>query len=183
MTRSVVTKRGDKGTTDLFGKGGIPKDSCRLHAQGTIDELNAILGLVLVEKLPDGERQIVELLQHTLFRAGADLATPVSIKATHTKRIRKEDTQYLERQIIIAESTLPPQESFLLPKGNRSSSLLHQARTVCRRAERWTVAIARLEPINPDLLVYLNRLGDYLFIAARIINKKMNIPEEPVQYS
>ncbi|MBI3336812.1 cob(I)yrinic acid a,c-diamide adenosyltransferase [Candidatus Peregrinibacteria bacterium] len=183
MTVSVVTKRGDKGTTDLFGKGRIPKDSIRLHAEGTIDELNAILGLVLAEKIPTSVRRIVEPLQHTLFRAGADLATPISITPINTKRIRGEDIECLERQISALESTLPPQQSFLLPKGNRSSCLLHQARTVCRRAERWTVALSHIESVNPALLVYLNRLGDYLFIATRTLNRQMNIPEEPVRYS
>lgn len=183
MTGSIVTKRGDKGTTDLFGQTNIPKDSPRLHAYGDIDELNAILGLLLTETLPNDISRTIEHIQHLLFRIGADLATPMSVIHPKTKRARPDDTTYLEQQISALESTLPPQQSFILPKGSRPTGLLHHARAVCRRAERWTVTISRTESINPHLLITLNRLSDYLFIAARATNAHFQIPEEPVEYS
>lgn len=182
MSGSVVTKRGDKGTTDLFGVHGIPKDSPRLHAYGNIDELNAILGVFLADPLASPVRATIERIQHMLFRVGADLATPTSVIHTNIKRVRHEDIEYIEQEIIALESALPPQRSFILPKGSRSTSLLHQARAVCRRAERWTVTVSKTEPINPHLLIVLNRLSDYLFIAARTVNINMNIPEESVDY-
>lgn len=183
MSHSVITKRGDKGETDLFGMHGIPKDSPRLHAYGDIDELNALLGLLLTEPLPPAIQQAIEHIQHTLFRAGADLATPASVKHSKVKRIRLQDTEYLEKEIYSIESALPPQRSFILPKGSRSAALLHHTRTVCRRAERWGVSAARIETVNPDLLIYLNRLSDYFFVAARLVNIRMNIPEEQVDYA
>lgn len=183
MTGSIVTKRGDKGTTDVFGQTNIPKDSPRLHAYGDIDELNAILGLLLNEPLPDAISRTVERIQHLLFRMGADIATPSSVLHENIKRVRPEDTSYLERQIATLESVLPLQRSFILPKGSRPGSLLHHARAICRRAERWTVTVARIESVNPHLLIALNRLSDYLFIAARTASRHMNTPEEPVDYS
>ena len=183
MTRSVVTKRGDKGTTDLFGICGIPKDHPRFHAQGDIDELNAILGLLLSYPLPSIVRPTIEHIQHMLFRVGADLATPTSVTHINIKRMRREDIEHVEQTITTLESTLQPQRSFILPNGSRVASLLHQARAVCRRAERWTVSVSRKETVNQEILIYLNRLSDYLFIAARIVNMHMNLPEEIVDYS
>ena len=118
-----------------------------------------------------------------LCRVGGDLASPTSVTHINIKRMRREDIEHVEQTITTLESTLQPQRSFILPNGSRVASLLHQARAVCRRAERWTVSVSRKETVNQEILIYLNRLSDYLFIAARIVNMHMNLPEEIVDYS
>jgi len=179
---SIVTRTGDKGDTGLFGGKRVPKSDARLHAYGTVDELNALLGVIVADsRLPDVLRPAVERMQHQLFRLGADLATPMDSKAA-TKRMESEHVSELEEWIQTLETNLPPQKTFLLPGGHHISALLHVARTVCRRAERWTVELANREPINEHARVFLNRLSDYLFLAARHANTAAGVPDRPVQY-
>lgn len=179
---SIVTKTGDGGTTALYGKGLVSKCSKRLHAYGTIDELNALIGLVLAHiKEPMFQSHLTEV-QHLLFRVGADLATPHDVTGTTVQRIRPEDTNQIEEWIIEIEKTLPLQRAFLLPSGSHGGSLLHYARTVCRRAERWIVDLAGGETTNREVQIFVNRLGDYLFLLARKVNKDSGSPEVESQY-
>ena len=180
----VVTKTGDDGSTGLFGGPRVGKDDPRLHAYGTVDELNALLGLTLAaQALPEPLENRLRRSQHLLFRAGADLATPAGGPAdAHTHRIRAEDVTEVEEWIDALQASLPPQRAFLLPGGSHAGSLLHVARTVCRRAERWIVALGRTEDVNPELRRYVNRLSDWLFLAARSANRAAGAEEAEVRY-
>ncbi|MEK7591745.1 MAG: cob(I)yrinic acid a,c-diamide adenosyltransferase [Patescibacteria group bacterium] len=179
---SIVTRTGDSGTTGLFGGGRVSKSAARLHAYGTVDELNAVIGAILTGgAVSSEERKHLERVQHLLFRLGADLATPLSVPVK-IDRIGKEHIDEVERWIADQEPKLPHQTQFLLPGGSRESAELHLARTVCRRAERWVVAMEGEEVLNPAVRILLNRLGDYLFIAARGENLRSGKPEVPVQY-
>lgn len=180
---SIVTKTGDSGTTGLFGGGRVSKNSPRLHAYGTVDELNACIGVVLSSNdLSAARRHELTHVQNLLFRVGADLATPLAVNAK-VDRMAKEHVFQLEEWIHTWEAALPPQTSFILPGGSVASANLHLARTICRRAERWIVALEREETINPAVRIFINRLSDYLFIAARAANHEKGIPDVSVDYS
>ena len=179
---SIVTKTGDGGTTTLYGKGRVHKCSKRLHALGTIDELNALIGLILAQTDQPQLRPHLTMIQHMLFRAGADLATPNNVTGSTVQRIRPEDTSQIEEWITELEQTLPPQRSFLLPSGSLGGSLLHYARTICRRAERWIVDLAKDEHTNQAVQIFVNRLSDYLFLLARKMNRDSGNSEVEVQY-
>jgi cob(I)alamin adenosyltransferase len=167
---SIVTKTGDDGTTGLYGGQRVPKDSARLHAYGTVDELNTILGIVLAdEELTDQIRTQLTQVQHLLFRMGGDLATPLDLKSK-VDRMGIQHVGQIELWIKEIESSLPPQRRFILPGGTPAAAHLHHARAVCRRAERWMVQLKRGEPINEQAMVFMNRLSDYLFLLARKIN-------------
>ena len=179
---SIVTKTGDAGQTGLYGGRRVSKDDARLHAYGTVDELNAALGLVRAEEhVPVELRSSLLQIQHQLFRLGADLATPIP-GPENTKRIEPAHTKFLEALIAQSEATLSPLTAFILPGGTRAGSLLHLARTTCRRAERWTVALALHEEVHSEALIYLNRLGDCLFLFARLTNRALGATEEQVEY-
>lgn len=177
---SIVTRTGDNGETGLVGGSRIPKSDIRLHAYGTVDELNATLGMVLAEgTLPEEIRRQMLRLQHLLFRLGADLAAPMTVK---TRRIENGHVKETESWIKPLEVTLSTLTSFILPGGSKAGSALHLARTICRRAERWTVALSEFEEVNGDALIFLNRVGDYLFLAARFVNREAEVRETEVQY-
>lgn len=179
---SIVTGTGDEGMTGLFGGKRVSKDSKRIEAYGTVDELNAVIGLVLTEKdLQSDTRTQLEAIQHLLFRVGGDLATPLEKRAKE-ERMNGAHVQKVEEWIHELEATLPEQKTFILPGGSRSSALLHLARTVCRRAERCVVGLMKEEKINPSVRIFLNRLGDYFFLAARNENVKDGIEETGVKY-
>jgi cob(I)alamin adenosyltransferase len=181
-TRPVIsTGFGDGGETQLFGGQHIPKTSPRIHAYGTIDELNAVLGLVLAEEgLPGALRDQIIAIQRFLFRVGADLAAPLEVRSSHVLRVAEGDVQSIEQWGVALEGALRPLHRFILPGGSRAGALLHLARTVCRRAERWVAALALAESLNPHVQVYLNRLSDYFFLAARAANSAGGIPETEV---
>lgn len=177
---SIVTKMGDSGTTGLLGGSRVSKSSPRLHAYGTVDELNAILGLVLTEEnFPDPLRIQLHSLQHTLFRLGSDLSAPTHLP---TPRMNEKDVIGLEEWIATFEQHLPPLQNFIVPGGCRVAALLHLARTICRRAERWVVSLAEEEGINLHAKIYLNRLSDYFFLAARSANHQRGQTEKAVEY-
>lgn len=179
---SIVTKTGDNGTTGLLGGSRVSKASPRLHACGSIDELNAAIGLVLAEeKLPQNLREQLLHLQHLLFRVGANIATPMAL-SRGSRRVRPADTGQLEQWIGIMEDSLPPLTSFILPGGSRAGALLHCARTICRRAERSMAELQEKEGINQELLRFVNRLSDYLFLAARRANRATEQEEVEVCY-
>ena len=184
----VVTKVGDGGTTRLVGNIEVPKDHVRIHCYGTVDELNGVIGMAsaeLARATDEGvkERQRVGLeetdrallsnelvtLQHQLFDLGADLATPVSKRWESFKAILAADTDHLEERLNRFNDDLPPLEEFVLPGGGPVGATLHLARTVCRRAERYSVTLVREEgdEVNRECARFLNRLSDHLFVLAR----------------
>jgi cob(I)alamin adenosyltransferase len=173
----IYTKTGDTGDTSLFGGKRVPKSSLRIDAYGTVDELNAQIGVVRTLQ-PDAEwDDLLEKIQNQLFVLGADLAAPFNAAPASLKRIRQEDIHILEENIDRLDAQLEPLKSFILPGGSRVSAQLHVARTVCRRAERFVDALGRKEEIGTYPLVYLNRLADLLFVAARFVNKRTGMEE------
>ncbi len=170
----IYTKSGDRGETTLFGGQRVSKNHSRIDAYGTVDELNAILGMVRSAKpdpLLDG---ILYRLQHELFELGADLATPFD-KNQRIERIGDDHIRILERDIDRLESALEPIKYFILPGGTSGASLLHFARTVCRRTERLCITCRESEPVSDKVIIYLNRLSDLLFVMARFQNRAGNI--------
>lgn len=167
----IYTKKGDKGTTSLFGGASIGKNSLRIKAYGTVDELNSILGIVLTYSLSERGEAILQELQNQLFVLGADLATLPSKKAKIDRIGKKEITQ-LEEWIDELDEQLPKLTAFILPGGAPAGATLHQARTVCRRAERHAVALKLENPVSDEIIIFLNRLSDLLFVMARFENRE-----------
>jgi cob(I)alamin adenosyltransferase len=173
----IYTKTGDKGETSLFGGQRVPKDSLRIEAYGTVDELNSLLGVVRSENKDPRIDSVLDRIQSQLFKLGADLATPASRQANRIKRLDPKDTHVLEKIIDSMEEELKPLHRFILPGGSPVAAQLHFARTVCRRAERTVVRLARNEDIGEETTVYLNRLSDLLFVLARYANHLARVPE------
>jgi cob(I)alamin adenosyltransferase len=174
---SITTRTGDGGKSGLLGGERISKGSLRLEAFGTVDELNSVLGVALAEEgIPIEVKDHLLQIQKLLFRVGTDLATPLKGEGG-AARLAKEDIYQIEKWIDELEQALPALKHFILPSGSRLGSLLHQARTVCRRAERCTVRLSETEDINHHVLIYLNRLSDYLFLSAREANRKAGVEE------
>lgn len=183
MTR-IYTRTGDAGETGLLGGRRVGKDHPRVEAYGTLDELNSVLGVArafLKQEKPqlEGVDPVLEEFQHDLFALGAEVASPAG--GQNVPRCTAEDVQRLERHIDRLDAGLPPLREFILPGGAVGGSLLHLARTVSRRAERRLVTLAKTETLNPELLRYLNRLSDLLFVLARSVNARMSAPETPWQ--
>lgn len=176
----IYTKTGDEGETGLYGGPRVRKDHLRIEAFGAVDELNALLGMARCEPLDDhsgGEiDSLLARIQSELFDLGAELATP-DPQRRGTKLITAEHVARLETAIDECDARLPPLKAFILPGGVRAAALLHVARTVCRRAERRVVSLAAIEPISADLVVYLNRLSDLLFVLARLVNQTAGRPD------
>ena len=166
----IYTKTGDSGDTGLFGGPRVRKDAVRIEAYGTVDELNAVLGVARAEELPDEISPVVAKIQHQLFDVGAELATP-DPSAHGTATIGDAQIGWLEEVIDRYEARLEPLSEFILPGGTRAAASLHLARCTCRRAERLVVRLAAEESISPSLIAYLNRLGDLLFVLARAANQ------------
>ena len=159
----IYTRTGDDGTTGLADGSRLPKDSPRVASMGDLDELNANLGVVLAHPLPEIIRETLVDAQHALFDIGAELAMPgASI-------IDDARVEALEDALDTLNADLPPLREFILPGGGAGAGAAHVARAVCRRAERTLVALARGEPVNESSRRYVNRLSDYLFVAARIL--------------
>jgi cob(I)alamin adenosyltransferase len=168
----IYTRTGDTGETSLFAGGRVSKGHLRLHTYGTVDELNTVLGLVLAAGLDDESRAAFSRVQAELFVVGADLATPLDAKSDWIVRVSSPMVDRLESEIDEWEGMLPPLKNFILPGGGLAGAFVHQARAVCRRAERWLVMLHEAESINPEVLRYLNRLSDWLFVAARVVNSR-----------
>jgi len=179
----IYTRTGDGGETHLFGGERVPKADPRVEAYGTVDELNSVLGLVRANLPADPElHRVLTAVQKALFAVGAELATarPEDPRlASHVPRVGAADVEALERFIDRMEADLEPLRTFVLPGGTEAGALLHVARAVCRRAERRVVALARQAAVNPEVLRYLNRLSDLLFVAARWVNHQAGVPESP----
>jgi cob(I)alamin adenosyltransferase len=168
----LYTRGGDRGETSLFGSGRVRKDSLRVEAYGTIDELNSCLGVAIASCEHPEMATALKNVQAKLFTAGADLATDMGSE-TQGKvipRIGRSDTDELERMIDVLQKELPPLRSFILPGGTRLSAAIHLSRAVCRRAERRVVELARSEKVNQEMVPFLNRLSTYLFNLAREAN-------------
>jgi cob(I)alamin adenosyltransferase len=168
LTR-IYTRAGDKGETSLGDGSRVPKLDCRIGAFGTVDELNAAIGVVLADAgLAERLRPPLERIQNDLFDVGADLSVPFGI--TDRLRVAQSDVDRLEQLCDELNARLPTLKSFVLPGGTEGAARLHVARTICRRAEREALVADEEHGINPLVLAYLNRLSDFLFIAARTAN-------------
>lgn len=177
----IYTRTGDSGQTSLFGGGRVPKDDPRVQAYGGVDELNAVLGVAIATDPADFERPLLNEIQRDLFAIGGRLATPRPdrVTASMTKTTIPDDRiAQFEAAMDRAELELPPLKAFVLPTGTPKSAQLHHARTVCRRAERAVVTLARTAEVSPDTLVYLNRLSDLLFTLARLANHRADVPDQ-----
>ncbi len=178
----IYTRTGDGGETGLFGGPRVPKDTLRLEVCGQLDELNSALGLAAAEPLPASLAAVLTRIQNELFELGAELAAAdpeamgmATVSAAHAARIEADIDRF--------EIDLPPLRQFILPGGTRPAAALQVARSVCRRAERRLVTLVRNgpEPISPQALTYLNRLGDLLFVMARAANAHGGKPDVPWQ--
>ena len=172
MRKSLVyTKTGDKGTTGLVGGTRVPKTHIRLEAYGTVDELNSNLGLLISNLTEERDCNFLQAVQHKLFSIGSHLATDQEkINLYEVSIITTADVENIEREIDAADEILPLLHSFVLPGGSSAAAICHVCRTVCRRAERRILALSESYEISPELLAYVNRLSDYLFVLARKIN-------------
>ena len=176
----IYTRTGDAGETTLFGGGRVSKDHHRVSAYGTVDELNAGVGLAVSRVVDTTVRGRLQKVQHDLFARGALVATPLRDDGTthpHVPPMPRERIAEMERWMDEAESELAPLTEFVLPGGADGAVALHLARTVCRRAEREVVHLASVEPVDPDVVRYLNRLSDLFFTLARLENVRADVED------
>ena len=175
----IYTKTGDQGTTGLFGGTRVSKSSPRIAAYGDIDELNALIGVAMAETPHDPIKKALGEVQIHLFTLGAQLASPQA--DPKIERITTAQIEGLERQMDTISETLTPMRYFILPGGSKTSAFLHLARTVCRRAERLCVHLSGLpnEPVDKWVLIYINRLSDFLFVLARLANQLEKTADVP----
>ena len=159
----IYTRTGDDGTTGLGDGSRVAKDSLRVDAYGTIDELNSHLGLVLAYEIPTNLREALSEIQHLLFDLGGELCIPGTVL------IKPEHVEWLEQELDKLNDELPMLKEFILPGGNAPAAACHICRTVCRRAERLMVGLSRGEAVEPASLAFVNRLSDFLFVAARVL--------------
>lgn len=175
----IYTKTGDKGTTALFGGKRVSKADLRIDTYGTVDELNSYVGLVRDQPVNQIRKNILVEIQDRLFTIGSILATEPGNTKVKIPSLVAEDVTLLEKEIDSMDATLPPMKSFVLPGGHQSVSFCHIARTVCRRAERLTIALNEAEPVDELVIQYLNRLSDYLFMLSRKMSAELNAEEMP----
>jgi cob(I)alamin adenosyltransferase len=176
----IYTRTGDDGTTGLFGGDRVRKSDPRIDCYGTVDELNAAIGLAAVAVSDSADlRAELREIQNDLFVIGSHLATPEPGKAAALPTLEDTAVSRLEMEIDTAELDLPPLREFILPGGTEAAARLHLARTICRRAERLLVELALDRPVAPVLITYLNRLSDWLFVHARWVNCKSGVADIP----
>jgi len=180
----IYTKTGDKGTTSLFGGTRVPKHHIRIESYGTVDELNAHIGLIKDQEIEAHTKEILNRVQDRLFTIGSTLATEpekASLKSGKDRlsipKISEEDILLLEKEMDLMNDALPEMTHFVLPGGHQSVSFCHIARCVCRRAERMATALYEVSPFDELVIKYLNRLSDYLFVLARKLSKDLNAEE------
>jgi len=159
----IYTKTGDDGTTGLGDGTRVAKDSARVAAYGTVDELNSSIGIVLAQEIPAPIREALTQIQHDLFDLGGELCIP------GMAMVHETDVERLEQTLDGFNADLPPLKDFILPGGGMAAACCHLARTVCRRAEREVVTLARSETVRPEAVRYLNRLSDLLFVLSRVL--------------
>lgn len=174
----IYTKTGDDGSTGLFGGTRVSKDTARVEAFGTIDELNAVLGTARAAGVAEELSAALGAIQDDLFCVGAEVAcAPGHENRLPARKIAEADVERLEQAMDAADAQLPELRNFVLPGGSPGAAALHHARTVCRRAERRLLSASQTEPYRPLLLVYLNRLSDLLFVFARRANQMEGRPD------
>jgi len=173
----IYTKTGDQGTTSLLGGTRVSKANLRIDAYGTVDELNAYIGLIRDQEINHSRQDVLKEIQDRLFTLGASLATSPGKDNIKKPDIHPEDIEKLEQEIDTMELGLEPLKNFILPGGHQAISFCHLARTVCRRAERCTIMLDHNEPVDPILITYLNRLSDYLFVLGRLMAKELEVTE------
>ena len=171
----IYTKTGDDGTTGLQGGARISKSNLRIRSYGSVDEINASLGLILSNNIDGDLREILIKIQNDLFVAGADLSNPNL--SNRKNRVTSEMVENLEKKIDSLENDLTPISNFILPGGHVIASEVHMARTITRRAETLVIALDKKEKVNEECKKYLNRLSDLLFVIARTINKRNGIED------
>ena len=164
----VYTRTGDGGTTSLIGGERVDKTNARLEAYGTVDELNSFLGMLVTYDMPSDYKVQLSNIQNILFRVGASLAC--TDEKIYSSMVTQDTLGHLENDIDEMDSLLPPIKSFIVPGGTPSAAMCHICRTVCRRAERKIVLVSQIEEVSEDVLKYINRLSDYLFVLARRLN-------------
>lgn len=178
----IYTKTGDDGTTALARGGRVKKNSARVTAYGSIDELNSHIGWVRAQGFTYWPEEILRQIQNDLFIIGSDLASPpeeTKPDDKHIVRLESGAEEVLEEFIDVMEQELEPLKQFILPGGSMQASALHVARSVCRRAERDILTLAELETVSTVIVKYVNRLSDLLFVMARHINHQMGMPDVP----
>ena len=175
----IYTKTGDKGETGLFGGERVSKNSPRINAYGTIDELNSFIGMVIIEVKDEKVKKDLNEIQNKLFTVGTDLATPDTNKNKKLKIKRTPPEYASEMENLIDTYSLKLEElrNFILPGGSKGAALLHVCRTICRRAEREVVALNEEVKIGSNIIIFLNRLSDLFFVLSRYENKISNIPD------
>lgn len=176
----VYTKAGDSGQTSLVGGSRVSKSSSRVDAYGDVDELSSLIGLARTMPQDEEVDDVLGKIQNDLFTLGADLASPSEIE------VPRIDDSFIAKLEELADrflSELEPLKEFILPGGSQAGATLHLARTVARRAERRAVALSETEQVNPQTIVYLNRLSDLLFILARAVNRRAGVPEKMTDFS
>ncbi|BAO55771.1 cob(I)yrinic acid a,c-diamide adenosyltransferase [Nonlabens marinus] len=180
----IYTKTGDTGETSLFGGSRVPKHDLRIDSYGTVDELNSWIGLLRDQKVDEKTQAFLIEVQDRLFTIGSILATPPEKELLKNgkerltiPKVTDTDILKLEHEMDQMEEALPAMTHFILPGGHQSVSFCHIARTVCRRAERLSTALNELTPVHPQVLKYLNRLSDYLFVLARKLSKDLQAEE------
>jgi cob(I)alamin adenosyltransferase len=167
----IYTRTGDDGTTGLGDGTRVQKDSLRVDAMGDVDELNSVIGLMLTENVPDILTDLLTQVQHDLFNLGGEICIPDYVI------LSQANIDNLEEAIDTLNDDLAPLKEFILPGGTKAASFCHLARTVCRRAERKLITLARDEKVTAISLKYLNRLSDLLFVLCRVINKEAGVPD------
>jgi cob(I)alamin adenosyltransferase len=175
----IYTKTGDKGTTALFGGKRVSKADLRIDTYGTVDELNSWIGLLRDFDVNASRKNILVEIQDRLFTVGSILATEPGNTKVKIPSLKETDVELLEKEIDAMELKLDPMKTFVLPGGHQHVSFGHVARTVCRRAERLTIALSEQESVDPLVIKYLNRLSDYLFVLCRLMSKELNAEELP----
>lgn len=173
----IYTKTGDKGTTALLGGTRVSKGHGRLEAYGTVDELNAYIGLLRDQEINQARRDILKTIQDRLFTTGSNLAAAPGKEVQKVPVLLPEDVELLEKAIDEMEKELPELRFFILPGGHQSVSFCHIARTVCRRCERNVVLLAENEEVAEIIIIYLNRLSDYLFVLGRKMAQELGAEE------
>lgn len=173
----IYTKTGDKGETSLFGGKKVWKDDVRIIAYGSVDELNSVIGMAAVEIRSEEVLNELKKIQNELFVVGSDLATPTENEKVNIQRVDEKFVERLEKLIDKFDEKLPRLKQFILPGGSKGATILHNARTVCRRAERNVVTLSKKENVNTEVEKYLNRLSDLLFVFARFENYSNGIED------
>lgn len=173
----IYTKTGDKGTTSLVGGTRLSKAHIRIDAYGTVDELNAYIGLLRDQPVNEGRRDLLKEVQDRLFTIGSHLASEANLTRKKLPDLRESDSELLEKEMDAMDAELPPLRAFVLPGGHASVSFTHVARTVCRRAERAIILLHEQEPVEEIIIQYLNRLSDYLFVLSRLMTQELGAEE------